>query len=167
MRGSLKRGAELALVRSGLAGAWRRASGRDVVVLAYHNVVPSGDNPAGDSSLHLPLSSFSAQIDVLCETHSVVPLRDLMGAGRRERKPLAAITFDDAYRGALELGLPELLREDELDPVVHEVCVCTVEPSARWSERGQGNVACVKVGHRSERHGDRIFELFDHDTLSL
>ena len=110
MRGSLKRGAELALVRSGLAGAWRRASGRDVVVLAYHNVVPSGDNPAGDSSLHLPLSSFSAQIDVLCETHSVVPLRDLMGAGRREGKPLAAITFDDAYRGALELGLPELLR---------------------------------------------------------
>jgi hypothetical protein len=110
MRRFLKRGAELALVRSGLAGAWQRASGRDVVVLAYHNVVPSVDSPVGDSSLHLPLSSFSAQIDVLCTTHSVVPLRDLMGAGRGEGKPLAAITFDDAYRGALELGLQELLR---------------------------------------------------------
>jgi peptidoglycan/xylan/chitin deacetylase (PgdA/CDA1 family) len=110
MRRLLKHGAELALVRSGVARAWQRASGRDVVVLAYHNVVPSVDSPVGDSSLHLPLSSFSAQIDALCKTHSVVPLRDLMGAGRRERRPLAAITFDDAYRGALELGLQELFR---------------------------------------------------------
>jgi peptidoglycan/xylan/chitin deacetylase (PgdA/CDA1 family) len=112
VRGLMKRTLELALVRSGAARAFRRASGTDRVVLAYHNVVPDGHGAMGDSSLHLPLSNFNGQLDLLSATHAIVPLREFLDADRRGGKPLAAITFDDAYRGAVELGVQELLRRD-------------------------------------------------------
>jgi peptidoglycan/xylan/chitin deacetylase (PgdA/CDA1 family) len=112
MRSRLKRSLEIGLVRSGLAELWRRVSGKDAVVLAYHNVVPEGDRPLGDISLHLPLPSFLAQVDLLSENCTIVPLQELIVAVRHEGKPLAAITFDDAYRGALELGVPELIKRE-------------------------------------------------------
>jgi peptidoglycan/xylan/chitin deacetylase (PgdA/CDA1 family) len=87
----------------------RRARQREAAILSYHNIAPDDARPAGDVSLHLPLRSFRDQIDRLKRSHHVVPLAELV-EGRVEAgdRPLAAITFDDAYRGALELGIPAL-----------------------------------------------------------
>jgi peptidoglycan/xylan/chitin deacetylase (PgdA/CDA1 family) len=80
------------------------------LILAYHNVVPDDHVVGGEPSIHLSLSAFRRQLDLLTETHRLVPLDRILGVGvvgTRDR--LASVTFDDAYRGALELALPELL----------------------------------------------------------
>ncbi len=86
----------------------RRRRRHQVLVLAYHNVVPDDEVGQGDLSLHLGFKQFVAQLDELERTHQVIALTDAFGvaAGR----PRAVLTFDDAYRGAVELALPELAR---------------------------------------------------------
>jgi len=89
------------------------------LILAYHNIVPHGQNPVGDRSLHLAQRDCAAHLNTLGETHDVVPLEEALEdaledrhgarAGRGER-PRAAITFDDAYRGAVTAGIGELAR---------------------------------------------------------
>lgn len=86
-------------------GQARRGAG---VILAYHNVVEPGGAGAGDRSLHLALDAFVAQMERLARTHRVVPLRELVEPSRPLERPRAAVTFDDAYRGALRLALPAL-----------------------------------------------------------
>lgn len=106
----LKRVAEYLLVRGGPAAlaAWRRRG--STLILAYHNVVPDDAPAAGDRSLHLPLKQFRSHLDTLQETHDVVDLASIHEANRTSDKPRVCITFDDAYRGALALALPELVR---------------------------------------------------------
>jgi peptidoglycan/xylan/chitin deacetylase (PgdA/CDA1 family) len=104
----LKRGLEITLCRLGLpriALRLRRGAG---LVLAYHNVVPDGAPPRGDRSLHLEQSRLHRQLSLLARTHDVVSLDRVVEpvTGR----PRAAITFDDAYRGAVELGT-DVLRD--------------------------------------------------------
>lgn len=77
-------------------------------MLAYHNIVRDDEPPAGERSLHLPLKLFREHLDALQRSHDVVSLPDLLVPTRRHRRPLVAITFDDAYRGCISLGLPEL-----------------------------------------------------------
>ena len=79
------------------------------LVLAYHNVVPDAIDGLGDRSLHLRRADFAAQLDALLDTHDVVPLADLLGARTHARRPCAAITFDDAYSGAVTLGVDEVV----------------------------------------------------------
>jgi peptidoglycan/xylan/chitin deacetylase (PgdA/CDA1 family) len=105
----LKGAAERLAHRSGLTTLGRRRQRGKVLVLAYHNVVPDGVPPEGDRSLHLPLSRFRAQMLELATTHDVIRLEEARLVDRGAR-PRAVITFDDAYRGALRLGLPELVR---------------------------------------------------------
>ena len=98
------------LLGLGIARGCRlRFRGRGVI-LAYHNVIPDDAKPAGDRSLHLPRREFSAQLECLAETHEVVSLKALLDQpfSASSRRPRAAITFDDAYRGALQFGLSEL-----------------------------------------------------------
>jgi len=80
------------------------------LILAYHNVVEDGEVPNGERSLHLPASRFREQMDSLQESHAVVSLADLLEPPTAARRPLVAITFDDAYRGCLRIALPELAR---------------------------------------------------------
>lgn len=80
-----------------------------MLVLAYHNIVPDKLPPSGDRSLHLPLDAFRRQLDLVTRVASVVPVREAL-AGPGGRRPRVAISFDDAYAGAVELGLPELAR---------------------------------------------------------
>lgn len=109
VRSLVKRVAERSLVALGGPRLIRAARRGDDVVLAYHNVVPDGEAPGGDRSLHLPRADFARQLDVLAETHSVVDLETVLGGGGRGRRPpRAAVTFDDGYRGALTVGLDEL-----------------------------------------------------------
>lgn len=85
------------------------AGGRGgAVILAYHNVVPSGEPRCGDRSLHLRQEDFAAQLDVLQSTFNVLPLNELTSSpGSR---PRVAVTFDDAYSGAARAGVHELAR---------------------------------------------------------
>jgi peptidoglycan/xylan/chitin deacetylase (PgdA/CDA1 family) len=109
MRAGLKHALEVMLVRSGgtdLARLARRGQG---LILAYHGIVPHGEPAAGEYSLHLPQRRFAAHLDLLSRTHDVVPLGVLLD-GRSGRRPRAAITFDDAYQGAVTAGVEELRR---------------------------------------------------------
>jgi peptidoglycan/xylan/chitin deacetylase (PgdA/CDA1 family) len=105
-REALKATVERGLVWSHVPDAWRLTRRRGVLILAYHNIVPSGVEVAGDRSLHLPEAAFAAQLDALQATHDVVPLETLLDLdGSAGHRPRAVITFDDAYRGAVTVGL--------------------------------------------------------------
>lgn len=111
MRPRLKRLAESALVWSGAASVSRRGRRSRSLILAYHDIVPNGTEPAGDGSLHLGQTRFAAQLDALARTHDIVPLRAIIdGPAGTGRRPRAAITFDDAYHGAVTAGVAELAR---------------------------------------------------------
>jgi peptidoglycan/xylan/chitin deacetylase (PgdA/CDA1 family) len=114
MRSLLKNLFETLLLRGGLATIRsNRLAGR-TLILAYHNILPEGSHPGGDASLHLPVRAFAAQLDQLRKTCDVVPLSeiqpDTVEASTRSRRPRVVITFDDAYQGALTVGLDELRR---------------------------------------------------------
>jgi peptidoglycan/xylan/chitin deacetylase (PgdA/CDA1 family) len=80
------------------------------LVLAYHNVVPDHLAGRGDRSLHLAQSDFHRQLDLL-ETHcAVVTLPEALIPSPDADRPRVAITFDDAYAGAIRYGLSELAR---------------------------------------------------------
>lgn len=108
LRRGLKTLVEGVLVGSGLPALAR--SRRGTLILAYHNIIPAGAAPAGEQSLHLPLDVFAAHLDRLHETHEVVPLDALLRTDAAGARPRAAITFDDAYVGAVRWGAPELAR---------------------------------------------------------
>lgn len=112
-RGSMAKGwkrvAEVALHRSGAAGIAERRRRPSLVILAYHNVVPRGEDPIGDASLHVDQDVFADQLDWLLEGREIVGLGEALPvepgdeAGSR-----IVITFDDAYRGTMTAGLEEL-----------------------------------------------------------
>lgn len=109
MRDLIKRGLELAIVGSGLASLCRRARGPKILVLAYHNVTPSSELPRGDSSLHLSLDRFRAQLDLLQDRFLILPLSQILKGDVPSDGTVLAITFDDAYWGAIALAVPELV----------------------------------------------------------
>lgn len=107
MRRTVRSGLELLL---GGALADRRIRYRhqgDLLVLTFHNVVPDDAPRVGDRSLHVPLSMFTELVDRLLAVCVAVRL----GEERTDDgRPKFAVTFDDAYRGAIHLGLGELQR---------------------------------------------------------
>lgn len=75
------------------------------LVLAYHNIVMPSDVGHGDRSLHLSVEHFSEQLRTLASEVDLVSLPELLSShGRQGRR--VAVTFDDAYRGCLRLGIP-------------------------------------------------------------
>jgi peptidoglycan/xylan/chitin deacetylase (PgdA/CDA1 family) len=82
-----------------------------VLVLAYHNIVPHGEQPSGDLSLHLSQANFGRHLDLIGERLRVVTLREaLEPASDPTAPPRAVITWDDAYRGAVTAGVEEVAR---------------------------------------------------------
>ena len=111
MRGRVKAGVEASLVRSGFADLLRRRLRRRNLVLAYHGIVPQGERPAGERALHLPEAQFNAQLDLLGELARVVSLGELLRpAADGAAIPRVAITWDDAYVGALTCGVDAVAR---------------------------------------------------------
>jgi peptidoglycan/xylan/chitin deacetylase (PgdA/CDA1 family) len=88
----------------------RRLNPSPSIVLVYHNIVPDDWAGGGDASGHLRHTNFTDQLNALVRTHDVLPLEALLQPpGPRCMRPRAAITFDDAYAGALTIGLTELV----------------------------------------------------------
>lgn len=110
MNRTLKRVAEGVLVEGGVAGVARARLRHRTLVLAYHNIVPDGEIPVGDLSLHFPQREFARQLDVLGDTHDVVSITALGEKTPSPRRPRVVITFDDAYAGALTCGIDELVK---------------------------------------------------------
>jgi peptidoglycan/xylan/chitin deacetylase (PgdA/CDA1 family) len=102
--------AEGTLVRSGIASVGRRRLRGRALVLAYHNVVPTGQRQVGEASLHLAQTDFARQLDLIALTNDVVPLESVIADSGDSARPRVAITFDDAYHGAITAGLEELNR---------------------------------------------------------
>src|SRR5579872_99747 len=100
--------AERLLEWSGYAALSARRRSGSALVLSYHNIAPDHAPAIGDRSLHLPQSAFGRQLDWLVRNVEVVPLPAILDPGGGDAKPRVAITFDDAYRGALTLGAAEL-----------------------------------------------------------
>ena len=78
------------------------------LILAYHGIVPDGEAPAGERALFVRQADFAAHLDVLAEVADVAPLNDIDEIG--DGRPRVAITFDDAYRGAVREGVRELAK---------------------------------------------------------
>ncbi len=111
MRNAAKAVAERILQRSGPASLGRVSRRGRRLVLAYHNIVPDGHAAGGDRSLHLPQQLFAAQLDTVMRRHEVVPLPELLEtSAEASRRGRVAITFDDAYRGAVTAGTQELAK---------------------------------------------------------
>jgi len=126
--------------------------------LAYHNIVPDAAAPAGERSLHLPISRFREQLDALQRTHEIVTLAELIAPSRSSNRPLAAITFDDAYRGCLSLGLPEL--ESRNVPGTVFVAPGLLGSAGCWWDR----LAHVEVGTLAPEDRDHILNTLAGDT---
>lgn len=105
-----KRSVESLLVVSGVAAALARLQRPAAAVLAYHNIVPSGEPLAGDVSLHVDQRVFGEQLDFVAERCDVVPLDRLADGAPSGGRTRVAITFDDAYLGTMTAGLEELKR---------------------------------------------------------
>lgn len=111
MRARLKQWTEAVLARGGPAALCQPSRQGRTLVLAYHNILPPDAPPGRERSLHLPRTDFAAQLDLILEHADVVPLTEaLTSQANPSARPRVAITFDDAYAGALTAGLEELRR---------------------------------------------------------
>lgn len=79
------------------------------LVLAYHGIRPAGEPPAGEHVLYVEQARFEEQLDILADLAEVVPLGKLLASEDADGpRPRVAITWDDAYAGALDAGLAAL-----------------------------------------------------------
>jgi peptidoglycan/xylan/chitin deacetylase (PgdA/CDA1 family) len=93
----------------GLATAARQLRNA-AVVLCYHNVVPEEPAVLASTGLHITQARFRDQMRWLAAHYTVIPLRELVARMRagRSLRTLAAISFDDAYRGVFDYACPVL-----------------------------------------------------------
>ena len=85
---------------------------RSPVILMYHRVAPVADDLWG---IAVEADRFAEQIEALKRVREVVSLDEVlswMDHGRKDTRPLAAVTFDDGYHDALTTALPILERLD-------------------------------------------------------
>ena len=83
----------------------RRVQGKRLI-LAYHGIIPDGESPAGEPALFVTQRDFAMQLDVLTAEADVVALDRIDEPD--DGRPRVAITIDDAYRGAVNVGVREL-----------------------------------------------------------
>jgi len=76
------------------------------LILGYHGIIPSGQPPAGERTLFITQRDFAMQLDMLATQADVVALDRIDEEG--DGRPRVAITFDDAYAGAVIQGVQEL-----------------------------------------------------------
>jgi peptidoglycan/xylan/chitin deacetylase (PgdA/CDA1 family) len=106
VRSLLKKRAEHALSSPAVGRIVRNRIRGKRLILAYHGIVPNGAPAAGERALFISQRDFAAQLDILAAVADVVQLDQIDEAG--DGRPRVAITFDDAYRGAVNEGVTEL-----------------------------------------------------------
>jgi peptidoglycan/xylan/chitin deacetylase (PgdA/CDA1 family) len=119
------------------------------VVLSYHNVVSEEVAVMVGTGLHITQARFRDQMRWLAAHYTVIPLRELvarMRAGRPLRR-MAAISFDDAYRGVFDYASP-VLEEFHLPATVF---VVTDAPAAGESFWWDHPLAARQAGGPSSR----------------
>jgi peptidoglycan/xylan/chitin deacetylase (PgdA/CDA1 family) len=128
-----------ALLSGRVATATRtRRLGGGSLILAYHNILPPQVQiAAGDRSLHLGFDAFRRQLDSLLNLGGVVPVAEAMQPG--EEAPRVSITFDDAYAGALDHGIPELVSRG-LPATVFVAPGLLGTPTAWWDSFGESGL---------------------------
>jgi peptidoglycan/xylan/chitin deacetylase (PgdA/CDA1 family) len=97
---------------SSLAVGWmarRRVRGKRLI-LAYHGIIPEGQPPAGERALFVPQRDFARHLDMLVAAADVAALDRIDEPG--DGRPRVAITFDDAYSGAVNEGVRELAKRN-------------------------------------------------------
>lgn len=148
VRITAKRAVERAATGSGLTALSRWLRRDSVAILAYHNVVPVREAGRGDSSLHMPLPTFIEQVERLTRTHDIVDLETALGEQgvTAPGRPQAVITFDDAYRGAVTLGLRELARRD-IPATVFVSPGLLGAPGTWWDELAEAGLLSPQVRH--------------------
>jgi peptidoglycan/xylan/chitin deacetylase (PgdA/CDA1 family) len=142
MNSALKHLAEGVLVRSGAERLVRRTRRGRTLVLGYHNVLPHGDPISGDKNLHLPQKEFSLQLDIIAQTHDVIPIESIGRVLPAGTRPRVVITFDDAYAGALTAGLEELTKRGM--PATYFVAPGLIDSVSWWdtlAERTNGAIS--------------------------
>jgi peptidoglycan/xylan/chitin deacetylase (PgdA/CDA1 family) len=106
LHSSLKRRVERMVSTPAVGWITRRRVRAKRLILAYHGIVPDGEPPAGERALFIRQSDFAAQLDTLRVVTDVAALDRIDEPG--DGRPRVAITIDDAYRGAVDVGVREL-----------------------------------------------------------
>ena len=119
-----------ALQLSGVTALARRLSSGGIV-LCYHNVV--ADAPSDSLGLHIALSRFERQMRWLADNYEVVSLTDLVVrvAQGRSLRGVAAVTFDDGYRGVFDHAW-SLLRDLNIPATVFVVAEAPGRDQRFW-----------------------------------
>lgn len=163
MRSVAKRALEMGSRFPGLEAFCGRRLRNDVLILAYHNIIPKGERPAGEHALHLPQERFRRHLAEIARRAEVIPLLDsLKEPGRGRTRPRVVITFDDAYTGALTSGVEELTRFGF--PATFFVCPGRLGGQAFWWDHlaaRHGGVLPESVRNRA------LVEFQGHDELIL
>ena len=130
-------------------GRWARRDA--LLVLTYHNIVADREDAQhGEASLHVDRASFAEQLDLLADTHEVVGLTDVLnGCSWNSDRPRALITFDDAYHGAMTLGVDELVKRRML-ATVFVAPAFTTGRTFWWDAIGAGHGGVVPDAIRRE-----------------
>jgi peptidoglycan/xylan/chitin deacetylase (PgdA/CDA1 family) len=108
VRTLLKARVEQALSSSGVSRITRLRVRGKRLILAYHGIVPEGMGLAGERALFIAQRTFADHLDMLREVADVAALDRLDEEG--DGRPRVAITFDDAYNGAVREGAHELAK---------------------------------------------------------
>jgi peptidoglycan/xylan/chitin deacetylase (PgdA/CDA1 family) len=80
------------------------------LILGYHGIIPDGQDPAGERALFVSQRGFAMHLDLLVADADVAPLDRIDEPG--DGRPRVAITFDDAYSGAVNEGIRELAKRN-------------------------------------------------------
>jgi peptidoglycan/xylan/chitin deacetylase (PgdA/CDA1 family) len=104
----VKRPIELAMSSSAVGWMTQRRVRGKRLILAYHGIIPQGEAPAGERALFVAQRNFAMHLDMLAEEADVAPLARIDEPG--DGRPRIAITFDDAYAGAVNEGTRELAK---------------------------------------------------------
>ena len=143
-------------VRRVAAFADRLLPGPDgLVVLIYHRV-----QGGSDSAVDLPITSFRAQMELLAEWGSVLPLRQAVDSLRRGEQPTGVvITFDDGAADFCDQAVP-VMRELQLPSTLYLVTSAPDAgelpwgvPAASWSALREATAdGLVDVQSHTHRH---------------
>lgn len=142
---------------------------RGAAIFAFHNVMPDDSIPARcDRSLHVTLSDFQDYLGVIADGHTVVPLDEIAARVRQRRSVdgLAALTFDDAYRGVMIHAAPLLARR-ALPATVFVVSGAAAAPAPFWWDLiGSDGGLTEGVRNHALNHlqGARDLVLAEHDV---